>query len=556
MTTLPNEDNKSIIDSAAAYGSKGQKWNLDFVLYMKAIVSHPNYSGMPDAIKEDGKIQWEAPSNRKSGLYKDTHQKRRDWWNRKAKAIGIEVGSPNWISATAKKIHPFGQKPCKRCGRVMRIAYSYPNGLLAKRLKRIFGDNFVFDPLEQLSELVIRLNETYGVDGLSNLPTLLKTANSKIPNHGNNIEAWLKWIENEFIPLEPSILSPGAMANPPDRLDGFHSFNLCCRTKADTGRHDANMRIYNTDRRVFEYWTEGDWIAADRLMGIVSSQFREEKCADGGTGPCSLDHIGPLSLGFCHRPAFRLLSKAANSAKNNRMTTWDIKYLINEEKLGRKVISWYAEKLWDSLKTKVHDEETALRISKVLRDNQRIAMRLLGKIYELGYLSFLSTFLELEFANNNIDFENLRIENFITVFDTINRTPRVTKYTLEQKARRIRIGFAALGEYLSKKNRHNFNITDEYFASSISNVIKILEDSPNEIKLLDAELSKILSFRGADFNEEGLRTWVDKSLNKQIEGFLMARKLLIDIMNGTASKLSSQWDDERYVRKEFDFDTN
>ncbi|WP_250551869.1 hypothetical protein, partial [Escherichia coli] len=26
---------------------------------------------------------------------------------------------------------------------------------------------------------------------------------------------------------------------------------------------------YVTDRRVFEYWVDGDWVAADRLMGQV-----------------------------------------------------------------------------------------------------------------------------------------------------------------------------------------------------------------------------------------------------------------------------------------------
>ena len=73
-----------IIDDPAAYGSKGQTWHEKFVVYMFDIVTHPVYAGMPDAIKEDGKIQWEAPSNRKSGKFQHTHHLRRDWWRAKA----------------------------------------------------------------------------------------------------------------------------------------------------------------------------------------------------------------------------------------------------------------------------------------------------------------------------------------------------------------------------------------------------------------------------------------------------------------------------------------
>ena len=43
---------------------------------------------------------------------------------------------------------------------------------------------------------------------------------------------------------------------------------------------------------------------ADRLM----SEFRKHNI--------SADHIGPISLGFCHRPKFHPLSKSDNSAKN------------------------------------------------------------------------------------------------------------------------------------------------------------------------------------------------------------------------------------------------
>src|SRR3989344_5621096 len=34
-------------------------------------------------------------------------------------------------------------------------------------------------------------------------------------------------------PNKRNSMSPGAMSNAPDRLDGYHTYNLCCRAKQD-----------------------------------------------------------------------------------------------------------------------------------------------------------------------------------------------------------------------------------------------------------------------------------------------------------------------------------
>ena len=135
-----------VISDPNQYGSRGQSWHPDFVQYMVEIYKSPAYTGMPDAIKDDGKIQWEAPSNRSGGIYQYTHQKRATWWRNKAKQTGINLRSSTWISDTAKKIHPFGEKPCKRCGRVMRIAYSYPNAHIKRRLQSLYSGAVEFLP--------------------------------------------------------------------------------------------------------------------------------------------------------------------------------------------------------------------------------------------------------------------------------------------------------------------------------------------------------------------------------------------------------------------------
>ena len=75
-----------------------------FLAYQQSIISHPNYKGMPDIYKDDKTIQWEAPSNRASGKFQFTHDKRLEWWKNKAKEIGIDVNSNHWISKVAKEI--------------------------------------------------------------------------------------------------------------------------------------------------------------------------------------------------------------------------------------------------------------------------------------------------------------------------------------------------------------------------------------------------------------------------------------------------------------------
>jgi Alw26I/Eco31I/Esp3I family type II restriction endonuclease len=544
-----------IDDDPNSYGSKGQSWNATFVQYMKSIVMHPNYAGMPDALKDDGKIQWEAPSNRSGGQYKDTHHRRRDWWRAKATEIGIDVREDKWISRTAKKIHPTGEKPCKRCGRVLRIAYVYPGASLVNRCAKEFGDDLAPEPLEAIGDYVRRLVDSPGPAALRKLQKLLKTEASTPPNLGEALDAWLKWIEDDYVPLEPSLLSPGAMSNAPDRFDGFHSFNRCCRGEADTGRHAQNMKSYTTDRRVFEYWSEGNWIAADRMMGVVRARFHNHPSADGGDGPPTADHIGPLSLGFTHRPEFRLLSKSANSAKNNRMSLWDVDYLRRREDGGASVASWYARPIWRVLRDLVVDEETALRLSKVMRDNQRQAISFLADIRNCGHAAFLASLLELEYADVDVDFEDLVIEDFVTKYGHMVCRDRTTKYATEQKARRLRIGFEALRSYTAKSNRHFIPIRTRAVERALGLAKKTLALADRDIHALNQEIIALLDQPSTSIHEEELRRRSARVPRiEDVEAFAVARQHLEVAMTEVAAELAAKWNDERYIRAEFAFD--
>lgn len=528
-----------------------------FLEYVQSIVEHPNYRGMPDLYNDKGHVQWEAPSNRKTGKFKDTHHKRRDWWRKKAMVIGIDPDSPNWISRTAKSIHPTKQKPCKNCGRVMDIRYAYPSSRLLGRIKTLdyVDESFPLDPLEHVTDLVSRLVDRFGNDVFSDLPKLFNTGSLRVPRIEPRLDAWLRWITEEYMPSEPPTLSPGVMSNAPDRLDGFHSFNLCCRSKADSGRSRENLRSYTTDRRVFEYWVEGDWVAADRMMGLIRTDhtLSREICANKHPGPCSADHIGPISLGFTHRPEFRLLCKACNSAKGNRMSLRDVELLTRTEEEGERVVSWYCKRLWDLRKGEVKDDETALRLSKLLRDNRHTLMMILDQIARAGHLTFLSTFLGLEYADNNITFKNLRAQEHRTRFDSIQRTERTTRYAAEQKARRFRVAFSVLSDYVNKGNRNALHITSPEIEKEIQEALYHSNQKSEEIGRLDHELRALISTDMA-WQDDRARELIERvpSLEDEPACFENARKCLADAMALAAEHLSSMWTDERYVRAFFD----
>jgi len=181
--------------------------------------------------------------------------------------------------------------------------------------------------------------------------------------------------------------SPGAMSNAPDRFEGYHTYNLCCRSVQDTGRHKDNLNRYGEDRRAYENWADGDWKAASWLMKV----FNKHKV--------SPDHIGPISLGFSHNPQFNPLTPAKNSAKNNRMTFADIKKLIELEKNGAIVTSWHSKYIWDILKNKIKTDADALKLSKIMRRNMHQILLILSEILKQGYSKFLVTnFLHPEYA--------------------------------------------------------------------------------------------------------------------------------------------------------------
>jgi len=364
-------------------------WHPAFKKYMKFIVNHPNYKGMPFLFKENGDIRWITSGKSEIG------KARYDWWDKKRKELKMPKGTA-WISKVARANHPTGEKPCQICGKVMKLDYVYPN--------------------------------------------------------------------------KKSGFSPGAMSNAPDRLDGFHSYNLCCRSKQDTGRHKSNMARYGEDRRAYENWSEGDWKAASWLM----KEFQKH-----GVSP---DHLGPISLGFSHRPKFRPLTRAANSARNNRMTFEDIKLLLGEE-IAEPIVSTHSKHIWNLLKKRVRNDADALKLGKLMRENMHYVLSVFSYLAEKGYKDFLiKNFLHPEYANYSIRFEGFdpKTGNYTGKIST----PGTKKQYSNNAKRYIRISLESLKQYSLKKNRNLKKWLTNEIEENLNIVVKDLESGNKKKALL------------------------------------------------------------------------
>lgn len=559
--TYSNEYAKETINMA----KKGaQKTNLEaneiFLQYEEEIVNDPVYAGMPDLRHDDGTIQWEAPSNRGSGVFQFSHDKRYQWWINKASEVGINTSEDKWISKVAKKIHPTKLHPCKVCGRIMDIRYCYLSANFMKRVKKLpfYDEQVDMDEITHITDFIASFTDTYGDKAYDALPELLKCSQVKsIPTLPHDLSSWTDWINSEYIPKEPSMLGPGAMSNAPDRLDGFHTYDRCCRPTADKGRSKENLASYSTDRRAFENWSDGNWIQANKLMGYINSnsELKKQQCANHSTGsfhprPCSADHIGPISLGFSHRPEFQLLCKPCNSAKNNRMYYSDVQHLISVEEGGSTVTTWYAAPIWQRCKQKVYDKESALKLSRIMRDNRNIAMMLLADFVKHDEFLFLLTLLNLNYADYDyeIDPTTLNVNNQIVTVEFISK-PSTLRYVNIQKIRKIRVAFSSLIDYANKENRNGFMYTNDEIEhlkqqafSTLSSVNTFLSNKNKDLK------SAISNEATTDTDLEIFLQNIDYTELLDVPQFKEVKNLLVKIMLIVADTLSSKWDDSRYSR--------
>lgn len=456
-----------------------RKNHPEFTKYQEFIVNHPNYAGLHYNRNKNGSIRWVVTGKSADG------QKRKKWWIEKCREFKIKVEAGAFAKA-AVLVHPTKLHTCQICGKRLRTEYVYPNKRLLAQFELIFGilyQPFDKDIFQIIDELAINQENLKKLIAIFKESTQIKTA--------SNLKDWV--YENQTEKNSKSFLSPGVMSNSPDRFDGFHSDGNCCRSTSDKGRHKENLQRYGQDRRVYENWADGDWKQADRLMSV----FRKYGL--------SADHIGPISLGFCHRPKFHSLTKEENSAKNNRMSFNDVQVLITDEKSGEQVVSWHSKYIWDNLKNLVQNDLDAVKLSLLMRTNLHYVLTLFSIIDENGFRDFLMQFLNLGYSFYDYKFEGFNPEN--GTFKKVRQVEKKGENQVNNTNRYIRIAFESLENYKNKENRKVGTWKNKQVNEQIPKMLGLLKANKNvEAKI---ELHKILKLLADAFTREWERVSAD-----------------------------------------------
>ena len=501
-----------------------RKWDKEFLAYMEFIVNHPNYEGMPEARKEDGTIQWVT-----TGI-SDLGRERSKWWEKKAAQLGIATEG-KWISAAAKRNHPTKMKACQTCGRMLSIEYVYPTKNLIKRLNRISGfeGDFNHQDLLDIRDIVRDVIRTLGRTGYAAVRDIFDVPRA-IPEREPE---YIKYLYDNVIRNESRLLSPGAMSNAPDRLDGFHTYNICCRSDQDTGRHEENLSRYGEDRRAYELWSDGDWKTASWLMRL-SGHGKCRNCPN--VGLVTADHIGPLSLGFAHLPIFQPLCRSCNSAKNNRMFLSDIEKLIELENQGMSVVSWHSRYLWDILKGRVTCEQDAKKLSRLMRTAHHYFLEMLYEISVAGFRDFLVNYLNPDYARyESIRFIGLNPSTF--EYRHMIKDPGTKTQYQNNEARYVRIAFESLEEYHSKENRNILIELSNHKEASLK-ICRILLKDKKRNPVLSRLFSDAFKVGDKDVRTDRIKACLEEWKKDRYKN-LDADRILRDTLELIALKISA-----------------
>jgi len=431
-------------------------WNNDFKVYMETIASHPNYRGLPIKRKDNGELAWIAPAETEIG------QARIRWAKSKTLELGLSINQHKPFAQVMLEIHPTKTHVCQICGSRMSVFYHYLNANFIKTIYKKF--NILFTACDHVEDIWNQiLAKGFQEDAIS----LFFERNFKLTNVGSlGKDEIISLCERKCREGENSLLGPGAMSNFPDRFDGFHSYNRCCRSAQDKGRSRENLKTYTKDRRAYEYWSDGNIHAAN--------QFLSSKRFDG----TSADHIGPVSLGFVHDSHYlRPMIGGENSAKRDRLYVEDVDAILEAEKTtGIYPMSWYSAKIWEFIKSnyKKHPNIVATLYRGLLKQNMANLMFIRKSIIdcagERGCEFLAKEFIVPKHEDFRYDYE------FDEFGNITNQTPRhFTERSKNEMERFTRIAFESVEEYNDKSNRNlSPNLTDEEQAELdlICNTIK------------------------------------------------------------------------------------
>lgn len=437
---------------------------------MNFIINNEAYKELPFKLNKNG-IPAITPKTTPIG------KARIEWVYKKAKQLNISTNE-SFYSKVVFQLHPTKERPCQICGNYMSIYYIYPSKKFVYKINKTFSSDFTF--LDSLFDIIDNLKE-YQVDENDIKKFLQKEF--QILNMSLDLNDLINECEKKCRYGESSKLGPGAMSNFPDRFDGFHSYNRCCRELEDKGRHRDNMNTYNKDRRAYEYWSDGNIKAANSFMH--SSFFKDT----------SADHIGPISLGFKHESfLLKRMHGSDNSAKRDRLFVEDVNKLIAiENNNDYCAISRQSTLLWNTIKNNFNNSQNYL-------DIYQMALKQSTNNY-LNILWHISNFDKgKEFLINKIIKPKFKDFEYTYKFDDngfiIDKQPRhITDATKKEWDRLIRIHFESLQDYHSKNNRNiKFDIGEE--GAKILSILEkeIKEDCDSSINTFNLLLLKQQEF--------------------------------------------------------------
>lgn len=392
----------------------GVNYHPAFYEYVEAMVAHPNYEGLPFDRTKDGRVRWVVLKNSPQG------QRRLAWWDAKCAELGV-AGMKGCYAMAARKLHPTGWHVCQCCGKRRSIFFEYPSRRAVPLINRALGIRINKDSDSERVELTMREIIDLYCDSEEKMHLLARAFDLPQPRDRQELTELL--YEHHVRPMS-RMVSPGVMCNPPDRFNGYHSYALCCRTRFDRGRSVDNMKTYTQDRRAYEQWADGDFSLANRLMGEFRKQPPMVCPVCGEVHKMTADHIGPISLGFCHSRNFAPMCSKCNTAKNNRLSKADVDRLLAIEAEGTQVISWHSQHIWDALKHTVTDNAEALFVSSVMAKCHQNVLNILALINRKGGSEFLMRYLHPEYALWDYRFENVdltHLENLLIIRTRLNR---------------------------------------------------------------------------------------------------------------------------------------
>lgn len=389
---------------------------------------------------------------------------------KKAKEIGT-LNSKKIFADTMLSLHPTKKKVCQNCGRTMSLYYLYPSKNLIIEFQESF--NYKYDKYDDIFEILKKYKKQTNLI----FQLLIKRVNKK---DFKDINELIWHIEDLCRNNGKRIFSPGAMSDFPDRYDGFHSYNLCCRKLKDKGRSDKNMATYNKDRRAYEYWADGNIAAANALMGDKNI-FKDN---------ISADHIGPISLGFIHDPIYiEPMSRSDNSAKRDKLNKETIDKIIKIEKVSKVApVSFFSKDIWEFIKKDLNNNNSTLKIEdyhSMLKQNMNNFMESLWIILNSEKLQDIENFLELNYFKPKYD-KYFRYKYKFNSEGKIleKKVKNITDATSKEYQRFIRISYDSINEFKLKQNRKIKSTLTKNDKAILSKIVKKIEDNENNIEII------------------------------------------------------------------------